>query len=36
MQGQGRRDYYRLETAEGRRYWVFRSGNRWYLHGLFA
>ena len=35
-QGQGGRDYYRLETAEGRRYWVFRSGNRWYLHGLFA
>jgi protein ImuB len=35
-QGRGARDYYRLETAEGRRYWVFRSGNRWYLHGLFA
>lgn len=35
-EGQGGRDYYRLETAEGRRYWVFRSGNRWYLHGLFA
>ena len=34
--GAGVRDYYRLETAEGRRYWVFRSGNRWYLHGLFA
>jgi protein ImuB len=35
-QGSDRRDYYRLETAEGRRYWVFRTGTRWYLHGLFA
>ncbi len=37
------RDYYRLEDAQGRRYWVFREGlyaptapPRWYLHGLFA
>ena len=37
------RDYYRLEDAEGRRFWVFREGlyrpglaPRWYLHGLFA
>jgi protein ImuB len=37
------RDYYRVEDAEGRRYWVFRDGlfsetsrPRWYLHGLFA
>ncbi|MFL6724129.1 MAG: Y-family DNA polymerase [Sphingomicrobium sp.] len=37
------RDYYRVEDARGRRYWVFRHGlyeekpdPRWYLHGLFA
>jgi protein ImuB len=37
------RDYYRIEDAAGRRYWVFRNGlfaekgdPRWYLHGLFA
>lgn len=38
------RDYYRIEDAEGRRYWVFRHGlhdrevenPQWYLHGLFA
>ncbi|GLK80857.1 Y-family DNA polymerase [Methylopila turkensis] len=38
------RDYYRVEDAEGRRFWVFRAGlyeretdrPRWYLHGLFA
>ncbi|HKT86345.1 MAG TPA: DNA polymerase Y family protein [Novosphingobium sp.] len=37
------RDYYRVEDAEGRRYWIFRHGlfdekpdPRWYLHGLFA
>lgn len=38
------RDYYRIEDAEGRRYWVFRHGlygresddPGWYLHGLFA
>lgn len=36
------RDYYRVEDAEGRRFWVFRAGRfgeepppRWYLHGLF-
>jgi len=36
------RDYYRVEDAEGRRFWVFRAGlfgeeppPRWYLHGLF-
>ena len=44
--GDGRltRDYYRLEDAEGRRFWIFRAGlysretdaPRWYLHGLFA
>lgn len=38
------RDYYRVEDAQGRRFWVFRHGlyadertsPRWYLHGLFA
>lgn len=37
------RDYYRVEDARGRRYWIFRHGlyeetpkPRWYLHGLFA
>ncbi|WP_235522833.1 Y-family DNA polymerase [Novosphingobium sp. Leaf2] len=37
------RDYYRIEDALGRRYWIFRHGlftekpdPRWYLHGLFA
>lgn len=38
------RDYYRVEDAEGRRFWLFRAGlygrettaPRWYLHGLFA
>jgi protein ImuB len=38
------RDYYRVEDAAGRRFWVFRHGlygteaadPRWYLHGLFA
>ncbi|MCG8506896.1 MAG: DNA polymerase Y family protein [Sphingomonadales bacterium] len=38
----GLRDYYRLEDAGGRRYWVYRDGlfgepqaPRWYVHGLF-
>ncbi len=38
------RDYYRVETSEGRRFWMFRveardrgvSEPRWFLHGLFA
>lgn len=37
------RDYYRVEDAEGRRFWLFRSGlyggeqaPRWYVHGVFA
>ncbi|KPF59061.1 nucleotidyltransferase [alpha proteobacterium AAP81b] len=43
--GEGRtRDYYRVEDAQGRRYWLFRHGlyeretiaPGWYLHGLFA
>ena len=31
----GGRDYFRLEDSAGRRFWVYRAGPRWYLHGLF-
>jgi protein ImuB len=38
--GPGERDYYRLEDADGRRFWLYRETGaapaRWYLHGLFA
>lgn len=43
--GQGlTRDYYRVEDARGRRFWIFRHGlygsekadPGWYMHGLFA
>ena len=37
------RDYYRVEDAEGGRYWLFRAGlyqagepAKWWLHGLFG
>lgn len=32
-----RRDYYRVETADGRWLWIFRDlrEDRWYLHGTF-
>ena len=39
------RDYYKVEVADGRRFWVYREGlpddrrggtPRWFLHGLFA
>lgn len=37
------RDYFRIEDAAGRRYWLYREGlyggavpPRWYMHGLFA
>jgi len=32
-----RRDYYRVETSRGQRYWIFRrlDDGRWFLHGLF-
>lgn len=38
------RDYFRVETAEGYRFWLFRHGlyeretaaPRWYVHGVFA
>jgi protein ImuB len=43
-QCRGTRDYFRVEDAEGRRYWLFREGLYgretgspvWYMHGLFA
>jgi len=33
------RDYYRVETADGSRYWIFRDGpagqgGNWWLHGV--
>ena len=45
--GRGRvRDYYRVEDAAGRRFWVYRDGlyqehdqpgpPQWFLHGLFG
>ena len=39
------RDYYRVEDATGRRYWIYREGlagdgrgglPNWYIHGLFG
>jgi len=40
--GFGTRDYFRIETAEGRRFWMFRSHatsvptqGTWFLHGFF-
>lgn len=31
------RDYYRVETTEGRRFWLFRHqrSGKWFLHGVF-
>jgi protein ImuB len=31
------RDYYRVETAAGQRYWLFRrlDDGRWFVHGAF-
>ena len=31
------RDYYRVETTGGRRFWLFRTAidRRWFLHGMF-
>ena len=41
--GYGVRDYYRVESSEARRFWIFRANTiepgaapRWFLHGLFA
>ena len=38
------RDYFRVETKDGQRFWLYRDGfyahsglaTRWYLHGIFA
>jgi protein ImuB len=35
------RDYYRVETEQGGRYWIFRDaptaeGGRWWMHGFFS
>jgi protein ImuB len=38
------RDYFRVETSDGQRFWLYRDGlfeqgglmPRWYLHGVFA
>ncbi len=32
------RDYYRIESATGHRFWLFRDlrGGQWFLHGIFA
>lgn len=30
------RDYFRVEDADGRRYWLYRAAGNWYLHGLFG
>lgn len=32
-----RRDYYRVETVAGSRFWLFqdRKSNRWFMHGIF-
>jgi len=39
----GTRDYYRIESVQGRRFWIFRANttgaakaNKWFLHGLFS
>jgi protein ImuB len=30
------RDYFRVEDQAGRRYWLYRAGQDWFLHGLFG
>jgi protein ImuB len=30
------RDYFRVEVADGRRYWLYRADGRWFLHGIFG
>lgn len=39
--GSAARDYYRIETIQGSRFWIFRDapaseGGRWWMHGFFA
>jgi protein ImuB len=33
-----RRDYFRVETSTGSRFWLFRQADdgRWFLHGIFT
>jgi protein ImuB len=33
-----RRDYYRVETTAGQRFWLFRrlQDGKWFLHGAFG
>ncbi len=43
LSGYGTRDYFRVESQEGQRFWIFRadatatagSPRKWFLHGLF-
>lgn len=30
------RDYWRIEDESGERLWLYRQGDRWFLHGFFA
>jgi len=30
------RDYFRVEVADGRRYWLYRADGHWFLHGIFG
>lgn len=30
------RDYWRVEDPAGRRFWLFREGGGWFIHGVFA
>ena len=32
----GARDYFRVEDEDGRRFWLYRTAGRWFLHGVFA
>jgi protein ImuB len=39
--GSAARDYYRVETEQGGRFWIFRDaptaeGGRWWMHGFFS
>jgi protein ImuB len=34
--GDVRRDYFVAANPEGARFWIYRSGDAWFLHGIFA
>ncbi len=36
LAGAPARDYFRVEVADGRRYWLYRAAGRWFLHGVFG